>query len=78
MIRVKKENHRSWFMSNYYPCESSQHLTAVKVWSALSVSCSISLKNTGRPAQASRCHDMRFFGICFVSQQAEESSGLSS
>lgn len=21
MIRVKKENHRSWFMSNYYPCE---------------------------------------------------------
>lgn len=22
MIRVKKENHRSWFMSNYYPCTS--------------------------------------------------------
>lgn len=21
MIRVKKENHRSWFMSNYYPCK---------------------------------------------------------
>lgn len=21
MIRIKKENHRSWFMSNYYPCE---------------------------------------------------------